>query len=52
MRRTTFSDYSMRVIMYLGLQRGQLVIISDIAQAYLSQYSERLECVGAYECHD
>lgn len=34
MRLTTFSDYSMRVMMYLGLQHGQLVTISDIAQAY------------------
>jgi len=34
MHLTTFSDYSMRVMMYLGLQHGQLVTISDIAQAY------------------
>jgi len=34
MQLTTFSDYSMRVMMYLGLQHGQLVTISDIAQAY------------------
>jgi len=34
MRLTTFSDYSMRVMMYLGLQHGQLVTISDIARAY------------------
>jgi Rrf2 family transcriptional regulator, nitric oxide-sensitive transcriptional repressor len=34
MRLTTFSDYSMRVMMYLGLQHGRLVTISDIAQAY------------------
>lgn len=34
MRLTTFSDYSMRVMMYLGLQHGQLVTIADIAQAY------------------
>ena len=34
MHLTTFSDYSMRVMMYLGLQRGRLVTISDIAQAY------------------
>ena len=34
MRLTTFSDYTMRVMMYLGLQHGQLVTISDIAQAY------------------
>ncbi|MES2182441.1 MAG: Rrf2 family transcriptional regulator [Pseudomonadota bacterium] len=34
MRLTTFSDYSIRVMMYLGLQHGQLATISDIAQAY------------------
>ena len=34
MHLTTFSDYTMRVMMYLGLQHGQLVTISDIAQAY------------------
>jgi Rrf2 family transcriptional regulator, nitric oxide-sensitive transcriptional repressor len=34
MHLTTFSDYSLRVMMYLGLQHGQLVTISDIAQAY------------------
>jgi Rrf2 family transcriptional regulator, nitric oxide-sensitive transcriptional repressor len=34
MRLTAFSDYSMRVMMYLGLQHGQLATISDIAQAY------------------
>jgi len=34
MHLTTFSDYTMRVMMYLGIQHGQLVKISDIAQAY------------------
>ena len=34
MHLTTFSDYTMRVMMYLGIQNGQLVKISDIAQAY------------------
>lgn len=34
MRLTTFSDYSIRVIMYLGIQHGKLVNISDIATAY------------------
>jgi Rrf2 family transcriptional regulator, nitric oxide-sensitive transcriptional repressor len=34
MRLTTFSDYSIRVIMYLGIQPGELVKISDIANAY------------------
>lgn len=34
MQLTTFSDYSMRVMMYLGLRHGQMATISDIAQAY------------------
>lgn len=34
MQLTTFSDYSMRVMMYLGLQHGRLATISEIAQAY------------------
>ncbi len=34
MRLTTFSDYSLRVMMYLGLRHGQLTTIADIAQAY------------------
>jgi|SRR5690606_27806071 Rrf2 family nitric oxide-sensitive transcriptional repressor len=34
MNLTTFSDYSMRVLVYLGIQREGLVTISDIAKAY------------------
>ncbi|MCX4186720.1 RrF2 family transcriptional regulator [Methylophaga sp. OBS4] len=34
MHLTTFSDYSIRVMMYLGLQRQSLVTIANIAQAY------------------
>ncbi len=34
MQLTTFSDYSMRVMMYLGLQHGKLATISEIAKAY------------------
>ena len=34
MHLTTFSDYSMRVMIYLGLQQSRLVTISDIALAY------------------
>lgn len=34
MRLTTFSDYSIRVMMYLGTKHGELVKISDIANAY------------------
>jgi Rrf2 family nitric oxide-sensitive transcriptional repressor len=34
MRLTTFSDYTMRVLIYLGLKRDGLITISDIAKAY------------------
>lgn len=34
MRLTTFSDYAMRTLVYLGLQHGQLATIANIAQAY------------------
>lgn len=34
MHLTTFSDYTMRTLMYLGLRHGQLVTISEIAKAY------------------
>lgn len=34
MRLTTFTDYTMRVLIYLGLQHGKLVTIAEIAKAY------------------
>lgn len=34
MRLTTFSDYSFRVLIYLGSEPGRLATIADIAQAY------------------
>lgn len=34
MQLTSYTDYSLRVLMYLALQRGQLVHISDIADRY------------------
>jgi Rrf2 family nitric oxide-sensitive transcriptional repressor len=34
MRLTTFSDYSMRVLMYLALQDDRLATIQEIARAY------------------
>jgi len=34
MRLTTFSDYNLRVLIYLGLHDGQLATVGDIAAAY------------------
>ncbi|HEX3098284.1 MAG TPA: Rrf2 family transcriptional regulator [Usitatibacter sp.] len=34
MRLTTFSDYALRVLMYLGANGGELATIGDIASAY------------------
>ncbi|MBT8062705.1 MAG: Rrf2 family transcriptional regulator [Gammaproteobacteria bacterium] len=34
MRLTRFSDYSLRVLIYLGLREGQLVTIRSISDAY------------------
>ncbi len=34
MRLTTFSDYSLRVLVYLGVREGALATVGDIAAAY------------------
>lgn len=34
MRLTTFTDYTLRVLIYLSLRKGELVTIADIATAY------------------
>ncbi len=34
MRLTTFSDYSLRVLMYLGVHEGRLATVGEIAAAY------------------
>ncbi len=34
MRLTLFTDYALRVLMYLGLKRGELATIREIAERY------------------
>lgn len=34
MRLTTYTDYTIRVLIYLGLRRQELVTIADVARAY------------------
>ncbi|MCC6208073.1 MAG: Rrf2 family transcriptional regulator [Gammaproteobacteria bacterium] len=34
MQLTLYTDYSLRVLIYLGLQRGRLSTVSEIAQSY------------------
>ena len=34
MRLTTFTDYSLRVLIYLGTRNGQRAAVGDIAEAY------------------
>jgi Rrf2 family transcriptional regulator, nitric oxide-sensitive transcriptional repressor len=34
MRLTAYTDYSLRVLIYLGLQKGRLVTISEISNSY------------------
>ncbi|MGH8746923.1 MAG: Rrf2 family transcriptional regulator, partial [Burkholderiales bacterium] len=34
MRLTTFSDYSLRVLMYLGVHDGRLATVGEVATAY------------------
>ena len=34
MRLTTFSDYSLRVLIYLGVNEGRVSTVGEIARAY------------------
>lgn len=34
MRLTTYTDYGLRMLMYVGLKRGELATIQEIADAY------------------
>lgn len=45
MRLTTFSDYSLRVLMYLALQEERLATIQEIARAYAISQSHLMKVV-------
>ena len=55
MRLTVFSDYTLRVLMYLALDRTRLATIPEIAAAYgisenhLMKVVHQLACVGIVE---
>jgi Rrf2 family nitric oxide-sensitive transcriptional repressor len=47
MKLTTFTDYSLRVLMYLGVQEGRLVTIAEIAAVFEVSESHLTKVVHA-----
>lgn len=45
MRLTSFTDYSLRVLMYLSLKEGELCTISEIAERYAISRSHLMKVV-------
>ena len=51
MELTKFSDYSLRVLIYLGLNRERLVSISEISNAYSISHHHLTKVVGSLAEH-
>ena len=55
MRLTLYSDYSLRLLMYVALKPNELVLMSDVAEAYgisknhLTKITHRLALAGFLE---
>lgn len=51
MRLTVFSDYTLRVLLYLALQPGRLATIADIATAYGISRNHLMKVVNYLSSH-
>lgn len=51
MRLTSFTDYSLRVLMYLGLKRDELATISEISERYAVSRNHLMKVVYELNRH-